>query len=397
VSIGYGVTPEEGGEQPRYLAASPSSITRWGHYAYTAATELAALSDAQAMGDLLLTRNSSPVWVMAALPVDTAGLDDDRYAALLLLDVHSLVTLTGLPSLGTAPTSSTLWVEGYAETLSHGRHEIEVVVSGYCRTTPPPRWDDVPPGVRWGGTSRTLARTNLSTNPTANGAASGWRANDGASHAVAKAIAPPIAHPLGITTTAKVTALAPMVGTTVACSIYAVDGDAAPTGTSRGVGVWVLAPWPVEVRLYMTTDQAITDKRTRIPANVWTYCTMAAPGVGISIALVYRVDGAVVALNDAVWLTGSIAEAAVVPGDYFDGNTPDTAGLDYAWTGANGGSTSTATALAEISPAPDPSVTWDDAACLGPTSNYGRWDDQPASLRWDAVDPALTWDTYGNG
>jgi hypothetical protein len=72
--------------------------------------------------------------------------------------MHSLLSLTGLPSLGHAPTSTTLWVEGWSETLSYGRHTIELTVSGYCRTTPPSRWDDVggqtmwdaaPPGLTW--------------------------------------------------------------------------------------------------------------------------------------------------------------------------------------------------------------------------------------------------------
>lgn len=148
VSIGYGVTPE-GGEQPRYVESNAASLVRWGHYGYTASTALAALVDAQTVARLLLARNSSPVWVMAALPVDTDGLDEDRYLLLLGLDVHSLVTLTGLPAIGTAPTSAALWVEGYREVLTYGGHEIELVVSGYCRTAPPPRWDDLDPSWQW--------------------------------------------------------------------------------------------------------------------------------------------------------------------------------------------------------------------------------------------------------
>ena len=78
VSIGYGLAPE-GGEQPRYTAAAPASVARWGTYAYTAATALAALTDATKAGQLLLARNSAPVWVMANLPVDVAGLDPARH------------------------------------------------------------------------------------------------------------------------------------------------------------------------------------------------------------------------------------------------------------------------------------------------------------------------------
>lgn len=148
VSVGYGVAPD-GGDQPRYTATAPDSITRYGRYGMTATTALAALADATAMGSLLLVRNSTPVWVMAALPVDVKGLTAADYDALLGLDVGSLIALTGLPAVGTAPTSAPLWVEGWKETLTWGGHDIELVVSGYCRTVPAPRWNDVLPGTTW--------------------------------------------------------------------------------------------------------------------------------------------------------------------------------------------------------------------------------------------------------
>ena len=46
-------------------------------------------------------------------------------------------------------------------------------------------------------------------------------------------------------------------------------------------------------------------------------------------------------------------------------------------------------------PGPVPAdLTWDGAACLGPPVDRGRWNDQPATLRWETLDPAATWDTY---
>ena len=45
------------------------------------------------------------------------------------------------------------------------------------------------------------------------------------------------------------------------------------------------------------------------------------------------------------WTELAQAKPNVNPGDYFDGATPDVADLDYAWTGAANGSTSTATAV----------------------------------------------------
>lgn len=164
VSIGYGVAPE-GGEQPRYTATNDASKGKFGRYGYTTTTELAAVADASALGQLLLVRNGSPVWVMAALPVDTKGLDDARMEALLSLDMHSLITLTGLPAIGAAPTTAVLWVEGWRETLEFGTHDLELIVSGYCRTVPAPRWDDVDPAWLWGGSTWTEQRRNLCGNP----------------------------------------------------------------------------------------------------------------------------------------------------------------------------------------------------------------------------------------
>lgn len=148
VSVGYGLDAE-GGEQPRYNADSPASIARFGLYALTSATELAALADAQALAGLILARNSSPVWLMSDLPLDMAGLDEADTLTALGLMMHDLIALTGLPVVGSAPTTAALWVEGYSETLAWGVHELELAVSGYCRTVPAPRWDDVDPAMTW--------------------------------------------------------------------------------------------------------------------------------------------------------------------------------------------------------------------------------------------------------
>jgi hypothetical protein len=156
VSLGYGVAPEGGGEQPRVIDKRQDSIDRYGRYEYTSATQLAALADAQAMVSLLLTRNVSPVWVFSELPLDMAGLDSTRTAAALTLDMHALVSVTGLPVAGSAPTTATLWVEGWSETLAAGVHELTIAVSGYCRTVPPPRWDDVNTGWLWDALSPSL-------------------------------------------------------------------------------------------------------------------------------------------------------------------------------------------------------------------------------------------------
>ena len=86
---------------------------------------------------------------MSELPVDVKNLDLERTVQLLALDVHSLLDLTGLPIVGSAPTSASLWVEGWDEELAWGEHEVTLTVSGYCRTAPAPRWDDTPADWTW--------------------------------------------------------------------------------------------------------------------------------------------------------------------------------------------------------------------------------------------------------
>lgn len=148
VSIGYGVA-EEGSDQPRYVAADVASQARYGRRAISATTDLAALIDATAMGQLLLARNARPVWMLTGLPVDMRGLSKEDTGAVLTLELGDLVRVAALPVVGAAPTAVAAWVEGWRERLAWDEHELELVVSDYCRTVPPPRWNDVPPTITW--------------------------------------------------------------------------------------------------------------------------------------------------------------------------------------------------------------------------------------------------------
>jgi hypothetical protein len=604
VSIGYGVAAE-GGEQPRYTATNDPSKARFGRYGYTVTTELAALADASAMGQLLLVRNSSPVWVMAALPVDTKGLDDARMDALLALDVHSLITLTGLPSVGAAPTSAVLWVEGWKETLTWGGHALELVVSGYCRTVPPPAWDAVDPSWVWGGTGWTEQRRNLCANPSFETAATYWGVNatywtnagatltldpgwtvagrqsarvdcDGAAsqqgvtyqfdapgfvarpgttYTVSATIrnvtgrpvaikvrdttnlinapfSPTVAAGQTIRVSATITtgaAANPVVlvgiatDTTPGVSTFYVDavlieeaatpgayfdGDTpdypgadyawtgapgvsastliglkelsrnlAPNPSAEGAGGWLSnngalyptaydtavkrsgtrsvrssaqgsqigangsafmslyevggAPAPVTpgavytVSLWMrhnvaapgvgriavghtwldannaTIGGAYYAAATTPAANTWarsTIVTVPAPANAAKIRGICSVSvppGQLIAAADTGWVDDYMVTVGPALVDYFDGDTPDTDALAYAWTGPASGSPSTLSEVARTPGGVDPALTWDDLSCLGPPAYLGRWDDQPASLRWNQVSPTTSWDNYG--
>lgn len=393
VSVGYGATPD-GGEQPRYTASSATSKAKWGTYAYSAATALAALADAQAMAGLLLARNADPVWVMAALPLDVPGLTDDQYTALLSMDMHDLLTLTGLPSVGTSPTSAALWVEGWREVLTFGGHEVELVVSGYCRTSPPPRWDDVPPTTLWGGATLTETRRNLITNPSLEVDAAGW-----------------ITWGAG-TTIARQAGTAPVGAAYLRCTTndqantgaaFAVPGTPGVTyglramtrlNAAAGVGVRLQFLDATGAQVGITSGTITTH-----PTNAWGLNTVVAvaPDLTTTVrAIVNRrvADVAGQLLDvDAVTLYGYTT--GTYDPSYFDGATEDTTTTDYRWMGLAHASESVESALSAWVPGGlDPNLTWDGAACMGPPTNLGRWNDQPANLRWNQVAPAKSWDTY---
>lgn len=372
VSIGYGTEPEGGGEAPQYVASNPDSISRYGTYAYSSSTHLAALADAQEQGQLLLVRNSAPVWVMAALPVDVAGLDAARYDALLALDMHSLLTLTGLPSIGAAPTSGTLWVEGWKEELTWGGHTLELVVSGYCRTTPPPRWDDVDPAWQWGALVLTQQRRNEIVDPNAtnpanwSGVAAGGGITSAGPYSHNKSAVP------GQVWSVSVELTAPAGGP-------ALTGFVAAYPTSGGM--FTVSP-------DTTTPFTIPAGQTQRVAN-----SNAIPAGQNGVRLYVSASIS----NGTARLGRALMEQAPTAGAYFDGGTTDTASTDYAWAGTPNASASVQSAISQQSGGLPPDLTWDSATCLGPPINVGRWNDQPATLRWDQVAPAQTWDTYRIG
>lgn len=154
VSIGYGVAAG-GAEQPRAVATRADSIATYGRYAYTTSTQLAVLADAQARAQMLVVRSGVPSWDISQLPVDLSIIDAVRTPMILALNMHSLLSVTGLP-VGSPATTAQLWVEGWTEHLAYGVHEITFSVTAYCRTAPAPRWDDVDAGWTWDTMPATL-------------------------------------------------------------------------------------------------------------------------------------------------------------------------------------------------------------------------------------------------
>ena len=148
IAMGYGVAPE-GKSAPVWYNKNETSQAKWGRYAYSVTTELADTLSASSAAGLILAQNAGPVWLLDALPVDLKGLSDADTTSLLRLDVHALIRVTDMPYTGSAPTEVYAWLEGWRERLTHGGHELELTVSDFCRTAPPPRWNDVPVALTW--------------------------------------------------------------------------------------------------------------------------------------------------------------------------------------------------------------------------------------------------------
>jgi hypothetical protein len=234
-------------------------------------------------------------------------------------------------------------------------------------------------------------RRNLATAPRAPAGAQGaaWLPNNSHwTHTLGTAVSD---HPLGITTACAVTVTNAAGAGLHLASVYSIDG-LGNSPTARGVGVWVKPPWEAQV----TVDVgAGAYGNTVAPAGVWTYCPMTnRAGAGYAQVTVRKRNSQNVVAGDLTLITGCMAMAGALPGAYFDGDTPDTALAVYDWLGTPGLSASTERLWELTSTGLPPELTWDQAACLGPPINIGRWNDQPATLRWDGITPEATWDNY---
>jgi hypothetical protein len=384
-------------------------VARFGRYELSTETELALLADATAMGQLLLTRNASPVWVMSELPVDVKGLDAARTDALLALDVHSLVALTGLPSAGAAPTTTQLWLEGWSETLAWGSHEITLAVTGYCRTVPAPRWNDVDPAWVWGDQTLVGTDTNLAPNPGGESGSAGMATNGSATWSLAMdAVAPISGTQSWVMTRGGVATTSPSyvanAGTTYG-AVPCLPGDTVTFGVDlrteaaarRKFRGYIQFRDAANVNTVATPNTFVDINAPGTARYVLSAAVPAGPSVKCHAVLqVQTWDGSNAPVGERTWWDRHTWVVKMdTSGAYWDGDTPDTETDVYAWTGTPQNSPSTRTAYEPGGgPAGWSTQTWDDMACLGPPQTHGRWDDTPASTRWNLVPPATTWNNW---
>jgi hypothetical protein len=153
--VRYGVAPE-GSEQPELRRTDPASIAARGTYAASVTTQLLDEAAAASRADDVIVRQADPAWTLSGVTLDLGlftrelgPVDDlEHTLAVLGLEVHDLVALSGMPA-GSPATQVLLFVEGWVEQVRWGAWSLQLVTSDYCRTVPAPRWDDVDPGWTW--------------------------------------------------------------------------------------------------------------------------------------------------------------------------------------------------------------------------------------------------------
>jgi len=150
VSVRYGIAVG-GGDQPEVTADDPSSIAAYGTHAASLTTRIEAESDAQERANLILARQAAPAWVLSSLAFEltSPGIGFALTSALLRLEMHDLLNVTGMPA-GAPMPGAFVFVEGWSETIDGtGAWRLELLVSDYCRTAPAPQWDESSPGWLW--------------------------------------------------------------------------------------------------------------------------------------------------------------------------------------------------------------------------------------------------------
>jgi hypothetical protein len=128
----------------------PESVAALGTFAASLTTRLATEADATNRATYIIARQAWPSWVLAGLEfaLEAPHISPADTAALLDLEVHALLSITGMPA-GAPATSALVFVEGWTETIEAGAWSLDLAVSDYCRTAPAPTWDQTDPAWQW--------------------------------------------------------------------------------------------------------------------------------------------------------------------------------------------------------------------------------------------------------
>lgn len=212
-------------------------------------------------------------------------------------------------------------------------------------------------GIGYGGTTVTGVRTNLITNPNFETNIAGWTAGGGGS---AVAHAPPQgAAMLGALTLRLTGSSASFLSDCFNSQFIPVTPGLPYTFSmivqrNNSAG-WTGAVCRVYIDYYTATSstssiQSITQINVTNPDVNYNFTRTITPPDGITrMKLHFQGDSGRTQLSTtALFFDGLLFEQASSALPYFDGSTPDTATVDYAWTGTANASTSTATTVAGL-------------------------------------------------
>ena len=356
--------------------------TATGQRRISVTTQLSRQLDAQHVAGSMLARVSSDGWRVAGLTISVA--DEDQLDARMIANVMTILdsstriglgmVITDLPAFSpTQADTAAVFLEGGRFVNLDGAWSLELIVSSAAsQGAADIAWQDLPASV--------TVRSNLFTRPSfednsvtgftpsngtlttpvtstpANGGVRVLRltvtaAGAGASVVPVTTLRPPVTPGKTYRITAWVRTTTPGAAPRVRLDSTYRDSGGAAIGTFVSSPVLTLAP----------------DVWQRLELN-----QIVAPGTAVTIALTLNAptgssNTAGMILDWDAIMVSEITAATDPAVTYFDGDTPDTAMVDYAWTGTAGASVSTATDQSTIWRWVDfaPEVSWSDLTGVG--------------------------------
>lgn len=301
----------------RVTVVDPTVAARAGSSSTSVSVPFVADSDARAWAQDRIIRGSNVRLQVLSIVVDAMTTSSDRSAALLALVPGDRIRLTNLPTTQLGYSTWDAWIVGGSEVHGLDTHTFEFFIAPVLDA---PHVFDT---ARFAsGASIKLGRsvrTNLITNPSFETNTTGW-----------------VAFQSTITRDTSEfyigSASLKSVFTGVGSSSIVADVTASQTYTAS---IWVKVPAGNAFRLDLTERTSASDyvgiaQTTATGTGAWQRVTatrtFGSTGVKASVELVSTIAQTI--YMDAVQL-----EQSSTLGDYFDGDTTDTADAAYDWAG----------------------------------------------------------------
>jgi hypothetical protein len=209
-------------------------------------------------------------------------------------------------------------------------------------------------------------RTNLCINPSFETDTSGWYSQDATRDGTTSSV--------GVGS-GKIVAPAANSGSYFFVDLPCAPGDVFTLSVDYKTGATISGAWGLYYQMSAgpVGSTLITARSTFGRASL---TTLVVPTGVTSIRIFPMWSTGNSGAGDTIWIDAVLIEKTSVANPYFDGNTPNTTGVTYAWTGAPNASMSTGTSTA-------PSVSFNDVWISSPLD--------PAYRAATGVPPNTTW------